>query len=104
MAIALFNVDMWGFKSFIAEEEKSEPLDDENGRHDAPIALWHQAKTSTHRFAIQASSQSDHSVPVADVHLQPLKFSRKQQSVVCDEVSRFLELVKALLYPMLAWN
>jgi hypothetical protein len=62
MAIAFFNVDMWSFKSFIAKEEKPEAVDDENGRHDAPIALWHQATNSTLRFAVQVSSQSDHSV------------------------------------------
>ena len=48
--------------------------------------------------------QTDNSVPIGDVHLDPSKLSRLQESVVSDEVARRFQLVESLFQPMLSWN
>src|SRR5882724_4801933 len=51
--------------------------------------------------AVVRRLQSDHSIPVADIHLDPLELARQQEPVVGDEMARLLELVEALLEPVL---
>jgi len=48
--------------------------------------------------------QPYHSIPVVDVHLDPLELAWQKNSVVSNEVARLLKLVESLLDPVLAWN
>jgi len=45
--------------------------------------------------------KSDNMVPIRDIHIDPLKLTRKKHPIMCDEMSDFLKFVHTLFQPML---